>query len=687
MLQVSSSQQQISASLLNVVANYATTGSNSFRADQSITGSLTVTGSSTFIGNLTIQSGSITLSSGSINSYGTTIFDGVVSGSVASNNPSMSLVIVSGSFYASSSRTTAVYIAPYLTATGSAQILEAVNINPRFSGSTTAKVALRISTGNLVIGSNNDGGSRALYVGGIIESNASVLAPSISANSIGIYTGTSVSIQGPSLYLSGSNISMTGSVNITGSLNVSQGITGSSILSTGTITAQTLVVQTITSSIEYSSGSNIFGSQLSNTQTFTGSFYQTGSVAYFAGNVGVGQINPSYALDVANSSSPSLRVRNGALGGTATLLLETANDFSGTCQTYVKCIGTTSNGTSILTFGTAGASGDVTATERMRITGGGNVGIGNTSPGTKLVVNNAISGAILPYINATSLSYNSDGISVAGSNTANANIGNGLTLYNNVASVGAYSPVIAFSSMTSGGAYNATYAFITGIYQGAGGDTNWAIGDLMFGTGNSYGATERMRITSAGLVSIGPATGTSNVPGVGRLSVIGAANIGENTNGTANIDAYGSYAYYGCNGSTYAIWIGPSGLVYNYSNSTTFNTTSDIRVKENVVTIPNALDKIAALNPVTFDYKQDFATHRSWNDTQKNNNIGFIAQEFETVFPKYVHSSEETINEEVVEDFKTIDTGHLVPYLVKAIQELKAENDSLKSRVEALETN
>jgi hypothetical protein len=42
--QISSSQQQISASLLNVISIFATTGSNSFRATQSITGSLTVTG-------------------------------------------------------------------------------------------------------------------------------------------------------------------------------------------------------------------------------------------------------------------------------------------------------------------------------------------------------------------------------------------------------------------------------------------------------------------------------------------------------------------------------------------------------------------------------------------------------------------------------------------------------------------
>ena len=117
-----------------------------------------------------------------------------------------------------------------------------------------------------------------------------------------------------------------------------------------------------------------------------------------SGNVGIG-VTPTYALDVANSSSPSLRVRNGALGGTATLLLETANDFSGTCQTYIKCIGTTSNGQSTLTFGTAGASGDATATERMRLTSAGRLGIGTNSPGDYVlnVTSNSTNNATYPH--------------------------------------------------------------------------------------------------------------------------------------------------------------------------------------------------------------------------------------------------------------------------------------------------
>ena len=122
------------------------------------------------------------------------------------------------------------------------------------------------------------------------------------------------------------------------------------------------------------------------------------------------------------------------------------------------------------------------------------------------------------------------------------------------------------------------------------------------------------------------------------------------------------------------------GNVYNYNNSTAWATTSDIRVKENINTISNALNTITALNPVVFDYKQNFADKNSWDEAKKLNNIGFIAQEFETVFPKYVHSSENTIGDQTIEDFKTIDTGHLVPYLVKAIQELSAKVTALETK-------
>jgi len=110
-------------------------------------------------------------------------------------------------------------------------------------------------------------------------------------------------------------ISLSGSLSLTGSLTVSgsmiysgsvvssQPITASAFLTTGTITAQTLVVSTISSSVEYASGSNIFGSSQSNRQTFTGSLYITGSVASFSGCVGIGTLTPAYALDVYNTTA------------------------------------------------------------------------------------------------------------------------------------------------------------------------------------------------------------------------------------------------------------------------------------------------------------------------------------------------------------------------------------------------
>jgi hypothetical protein len=60
---------------------------------------------------------------------------------------------------------------------------------------------------------------------------------------------------------------------------IRQNATASNLLVNGTITAQTLVVQTVTSSVVYSSGSNIFGNSLSNTQQLTGSVSITGSLA------------------------------------------------------------------------------------------------------------------------------------------------------------------------------------------------------------------------------------------------------------------------------------------------------------------------------------------------------------------------------------------------------------------------
>jgi hypothetical protein len=112
------------------------------------------------------------------------------------------------------------------------------------------------------------------------------------------------------------NTQITGSLNVSGSIVTTGDISGSNSLFTGTITAQTLVVQTVSSSITYSSGSNIFGNKATDTQQFTGSVLITGSLnvtgsSTFTGDMVVGI---SRLLGVGSGNSAFIRMSNTANG-------------------------------------------------------------------------------------------------------------------------------------------------------------------------------------------------------------------------------------------------------------------------------------------------------------------------------------------------------------------------------------
>jgi hypothetical protein len=124
----------------------------------------------------------------------------------------------------------------------------------------------------------------------------------------------------------------------------------------------------------------LFKSSNGNTIGFSADGTNQNMVITSGGSVGIGNTSPSYKLDIHNGSDFDIRLRDTSLGGTVGILFESANDFSGTSQSYIKGIGAGNSGVSELIFGTAGSSGNTTATERMRITSGGNVGIGTTSP-------------------------------------------------------------------------------------------------------------------------------------------------------------------------------------------------------------------------------------------------------------------------------------------------------------------
>ena len=167
-----------------------------------------------------------------------------------------------------------------------------------FSGSFTGIVAGTTSTASYVEYNSVankpalvSGSSQITYSGltgipsGIVSGSSQVTYSGLTGVPSGIVSGSSqVTYSGltgvPSGIVSGSaQISDFGIFATTGSngFNGSQSITGS-LTVTGQVVAQTLNVQQVTSSIVYSSGSNIFGNTLANTQQFTGSVSITGSL-------------------------------------------------------------------------------------------------------------------------------------------------------------------------------------------------------------------------------------------------------------------------------------------------------------------------------------------------------------------------------------------------------------------------
>jgi hypothetical protein len=90
----------------------------------------------------------------------------------------------------------------------------------------------------------------------------------------------------------------------------------------GTLTAQTLVVQTISSSIIYSSGSNTFGNSLANNQIFTGSVSVTGSLTVNGRN---------YLTDSSSFSTRTLNLERTS----ASILLATASLYAATASLYL----------------------------------------------------------------------------------------------------------------------------------------------------------------------------------------------------------------------------------------------------------------------------------------------------------------------------------------------------------------
>ena len=403
-----------------------------------------------------------------------------------------------------------------------------------------------------------------------------------------------------------------------------------------------------------------------------------------AGDVGIGTASPT---SVSGYTALNIKGTNGGelqLGNTA-----------GTVQATFWA---DANGITYTNYAATSHIWVTAASEKMRINSSGNVGIGTTAGTTTvssgLAINNATAanypgleiqtaGVTRLYFNAnnaesyiTSVSTNPLVILTNGSErmriNSSGNIGIGTTTTT-------YRTNIVYTNSAGGVAE-------TGLYL-----RNTSTGNstqMLFDGHRSYS----LLVQGSFGAPAGGFTIQDNTAGVARLSIDSSGNllVGATSTTWTNSDAVmlavgngdSSFLHSSVRGDgSRFIW-----FVYNTNHigsiaqtgttSVSYLTTSDYRLKENVAPMTGALATVAALKPVTYNWKVD------GSDGQ-----GFIAHELQAVVPDCVTGTKDAIDAEGKPQYQGVDTSFLVATLTAAIQELKSIIDQQDARIKTLEGN
>ena len=390
--------------------------------------------------------------------------------------------------------------------------------------------------------------------------------------------------------------------------------------------------------------------------------------ATFAGNVGIAASPTQARLDILQESDYSSHTGHGL-----SLLSNASNAYT---ALYIGSDDTVD----AAYIQTAARNTSFTSKSLLLNPNGGKVGIGEASPAATLHLDSTGVTAIAFDSNASTQQYE------MGTGYAGVGSANNFYLYNNTASsavlvanssgnvgIGNLSPNERLVVSDSDGGTIAAFTDSTSadllIQCGSGVSTiTPTTGILVLGTSS----TERIRINADGDTFFG-INSKSDVPSNGGVYIAGDNSVGS-TNSYAQMFVVHSSSV---NHGIIIKELGSSGQALQTLNSsgtiiggisttntaTSFNTSSDQRLKENIADADDAGSKIDAIQVRKHDWKAD-GSHQDY---------GMIAQELQTVAPEAVSGDADS------DEMMGVDYSKLVPMLVKEIQSLRARVNALEA--------